>query len=37
MFSEMERSKEGTGLGVAQEFTVGHFEFETTLNNQREY
>lgn len=34
---EMERSKEGTGLGADQEFPLGHVEFEMELNNQRRY
>lgn len=34
---EMERSKEGTGLGADREFPLGHVEFEMSLNIQRRY
>ena len=36
-FLEMERSQEKTGLGMGQEFPLGHGEFEMSLTNQRRY
>lgn len=36
-FIENEKSKGGTDLRVDKQFTLGHIEFEMSLNNQRIY
>lgn len=36
-FIEIEKSKGGTDLRVDKQFTLGHIEFEMSLNNQRIY